>query len=89
MILITSHYRSEGPRQGSCGVFGGVSILSGVLYYKGVAAVCEQNFKTYFVFLSFLRFGYLTHKALRLSSCFFNLLSLVTFSSGKGHKITP
>ena len=40
-------------------------------------------------FLSFLRFGYLTHKALRLSSCFFNLLSLVMFSTGKGHKITP
>ena len=29
---IKPHYRSEGPRQGSCGVFGGVLILSGVLY---------------------------------------------------------
>ena len=38
---IKPHYRSEGPRQGLCVVFGGVLILLGVLilyiYYCGVS----------------------------------------------------
>ena len=31
-IIIKPHYRSEGPRQGSCAIFGGVWVISRVLY---------------------------------------------------------
>ena len=31
-VKIKPHYRSEGPRQGSCAIFGGVLVLSRALY---------------------------------------------------------
>ena len=31
LLQIKPHYRSEGPRQGSCGIFGGCFILSRLL----------------------------------------------------------
>ena len=43
MIQIKPHYRSEGPRQGSCGVFGGVLILSGLLYVTVEYLIAELN----------------------------------------------
>ena len=34
LLRIKPHYRSEGPRQGSCGVFGGCFILSRLLLWS-------------------------------------------------------
>ena len=48
VIVIKPHYRSEGPRQGSCGVFGGVLLLSGLLYSTVEYLIAE-------LFLNFIK----------------------------------
>ena len=45
---IKPHYRSEGPRQGSSGVFGGVLLLSGLLYSTVEYLIAE-------LFLNFIK----------------------------------
>ena len=55
----------------------------------GLAVVCEQNFKAYFVFSAFLTYPYLTQLSTILSPTFLKMLKLVTFKSLNMHKITP
>ena len=56
--LISPHYRSEGRRQGSCGVFGGVFLLSRLL-------ILILLWSTYLaeLVLNFIKFETLYNKA--------------------------